>query len=266
MITIKKYQTLQQAWEGLNEYMVLEAPKVIELGGATYGTQIISFENFVKVTRAWVDPEFDFGYIFGYTIRKWTSLINNYVDIPALELMKTQVQARLLKGSKAYNFTTHFTNSHSSGKDCLISLTFSQRVNMDHPVVTFHARVSELTKRTLFDFLLVQRMIEFVYGHHDVEVHYITPSFYLTAEAFSMYNNHRDIKKLFKKYSKANPGAPTIKFQERVLNKLEEFKTVDPSTIKYKVNLRSVNQVQLGEDGRPISGRAPLLAKDLKIC
>ena len=72
------------------------------------------------------------------------------------------------------------------------------------------------------------------------------------------------IKKLIKKAEKKN-GNDRHKFTQRVLDKLEEFKTVDPSTVKYKVNLRSVNQVQLDENGDPISGRPPLIAKDLKL-
>lgn len=262
-VKVLKYPTLQEAWEGLNEYMVLDVQDVLDRGGVSYGTQIVSFANHIVISKAWVDPEFDFGYVLGYTIKKWSALLNNYLDLTALELIRTEIAARVEKNSPAYNYTMHFTNSHLSGKDCLISLTFSKRPNVKHPIVTFHARVAELTKRVIFDFLLVQRMVEFVYGHNDVEVHYSTPSFYLTAEGFAMYNNHKDIKKLFK--ARGIKKKDLLTYQARVIKKLEEYSTVDPDTISYKVNKRTALQLQRDADGKPLSGKGHLYAKDCTL-
>lgn len=263
MISTWKFPTLQAAWEGLNEHMVLETPTVLAKAGYVGGNQVVSYNNHVIIHKAWVDPEFDYGRVLGYTDKKWSSLISNYVDMPALELIRGEIALRTAKNAPAYNYTMHFTNAHLSGKDCLISLTFSKRYNRDNPVVSFHARVSELTKRVIFDFLLVQRIVEYIYGHNDVEIHYSTPSFYLSLEAFTMYQNHRDIRELYK--AKGILEKPPTTFQKKVLEKLSQYQVVDPLTIKYKSHRRAALQLQFNKDGTPLSNKKALIAKDLTL-
>lgn len=255
-LTKLKFGSLQEAWEGINEYMVQQEKTIVEKGGGIYGPELVSYNNMIISKRAWVDPEFDFGKVFGYTKKKWSSLINNYVEFNYLEMIRAEIHLR--KNSRNYNFAYHFANHHGSGKDCLLALVFMKRLNKDIPVVLFTVRTSEVTRRLIFDLLLVQRMVEYVYGHNDVEIHIYLPSMFVAAESFIMYNNHKSIKKLMKPYMN-----DLQMYQKRVVDKLEEFINVDPSTIKYKVHLRAVRQLQKGADGESISGRQSMKAKDL---
>ena len=252
-----EFGSLQEAWEGLNEYMATKEARILSKGGAIYGPEFVSYDNFVKVDRAWMDPEFDFGRIFGYTNKKWSSLINNYVDFNYLEMIRAEVNLRTNKNARNYNYAYHFANSHGSGKDCLISLNFMKRVGVDHPIILFTVRTSEITKRLAFDLLLVQRIAEYVYGHNDVEINIFLPSMFIAAEGFILYHNHKCVRSLYK--GRKDLGS----FEKRINDCLEKFLTVDPKTIKYKVHLRTANQLQKDCNGDAISGRVQLKVKDL---
>ena len=257
-----KFDTLQSAWEGINEFLYKKEKLLIKkkLGGK-WGPEMICYDVYMVIKKPWVDPEFDFGRVFGYRTQKWNSLVNNYLDKNYLDLIRDDIVQREKSKSKAYNYVLHFRNTHVSGKDCLISLILSRRITSPKPVLVFHIRTSEVTKRLLLDFLLVQRITEFIYGDNpDVEIRFYAPTTYITPENFSMYDIHRPIKKLLpKKYKKGD-------FQKRVLKVLKEFKTIeDPMTIKYKVNRRAALQLQMNANGVPRSGVFGLLAKNLSI-
>src|SRR5690349_7251422 len=151
---IMEFGSLQSGWEGINEYLFLECEEIIKRGGGLYGPEFVSFDNYVVMKRAWVDPEFDFGKTLGYAIKKWSSLVNNYADLKYLDLLRAEIAHRTKKRARSYNYSFHFSNHHGSGKDCLISLLFSKRIGVEHPIVVFQVRTSEVTKRLLFDFLL----------------------------------------------------------------------------------------------------------------
>lgn len=249
--------TLQEAWEKINEQMVLDAAGIIERNGASYGTQMISYNNIIIASKAWVDPEFDMGKVFGYTNKKWSALVKNYVDFNYLDIIRKEVATRTSKKSRSYNFSFHFSNKHGSGKDCLIALIFSAKLNDERPTVTFMTRVSEVTCRLIFDFVLVQRCIEYVYGHNNVEVVFSCPTMFQTAERFSMYHNHRNVKKMLKKVEKH------FKYQDRVESVLNKMLTTHPDEIKYKVNKRSAKNLQKDEQGNNLSGVKSMKIKDL---
>ena len=259
MSKVKSFEfgSSQEAWEQLNEYLACEDEEIIEMGGTRNGPLIISYNIFVRIRKAWVDPGFDFGYMFGYRIQKWSKLLSNYVNLNYLDLVKSEVQSRESKKNQAYNVSFLFDNAHISGHGCLLNLTFIRRHKVDHPILQMTLRASEVTKRLLMDLLLVQRMGEYVYGkdqHISIEIFF--PHIYLSSESFTMYDNHKPIKELFK----GRKG----KFQEKILGILNKFKTVDPTEITYKVHLRSVRQLQR-VDGIPLSGDKHLYAKDLSL-
>lgn len=255
------FSNTQEAWEGINEYLGVHSPEVLASGGATMGQQIFAYNHYLKINKLWVDPEFDFGAVFGYTMAKWTKLINNYLHLDYLDLIKSRILAREKTRAVSYNISYLFDNSHGSGKGCLLTLTFSRKLTSDIPILYLTLRSSEVTKRLLFDFLLVQRIAEYIYGkEQSVSLEMFCPNMYTGAELFVMYDNYKPIKKLFKKAKTQD-----AEFSQRVLKTLEHFKTVDPSTIRYKVHLRSIRQIQKGPDGKPISGRASMKAKDLLI-
>lgn len=262
-----EFATLQEGWQGINEYLFLECDEIIARGGGLYGPEFVSFNNYVIMKRAWVDPEFDFGKVLGYAIKKWSSLVNNYADLKYLDLLRAEINHRTTKKARSYNYSFHFSNHHGSGKDCLISLLFTKRIGVEHPIVVFQVRTSEVTKRLLFDFLLVQRIGEYIYGHNDFEVHLFAPSFYITAESFVMYNNVKSIKKLLKKHNDLNKRDENHKFQHRVFDIYKEYMNhPDPDGIRYKVHRRSAMQIRRNEAGEPLSGVKSMFAKNLSLC
>lgn len=267
-ITKLEFKDLQKGWEGINEFLFLEPGIINEKSGGVHGPEMVSYNNFVVMEKAIVNPDFNFGKILGYSIAKWSALVNNYVDFYYLDLLRAEISRRVKSNARAYNYTYHFDNKHGGGKDCLVALTFTKRMFSKKPVVVFQIRTSEVTKRLLFDFLLVQRIIEYVYGHNDIEVHLFAPSMFVTRESFVMYNNVKPIMKLLKRHYKKHgrPSDDIAKFQIKVKETYKEYMNhPDPESIMYRVNRRSVMQIQKDENGEPISGVKDLIAKDLNL-
>ncbi len=254
--------TSQEAWEKINEYILLEEKALKDKDAGRDGNASISYDNLLFIRKAWVDPKFDFGRMFGYRIQKWTHLVNNYVDLNYLDIIKHDVLGREGRRQRVYNVTTHFSNSHDNGKDCLISLTFTRRLSSDIPVLVFHTRATEVTKRLLIDFLLVQRMGEYVFGHNNFSIMMYCPMAYLNVEAFTMYHTHRSIPRLLKKLRIADQLQP---FQIRILDVLKKFQTIDPMKISYKSHRRAARQLQTDKDGNPLSGDKPMTAGQLQL-
>lgn len=256
-ITKFEYPTLELAWEGLNEYLINKEVEIRKRGGSTYGTEMVSYDNFIYIYKAFINPNYNFGRILGYRYKKWTKLLNNYVDMNYLDLVKSEVIGREKKKSSHYNFTFHFANAHGSGKDCLISLSFCRRQKVKTPYVIYTTRASEATSRLIFDFLLIQRIVEYVYGvENDCEVLCYIPFMFVNVERTLFYIGYkgRDI---------VDGDSP---FQKRCLQKFDEFMTRDPDTIKYKVHKRSALQIQIDpKTGKPKSKCPDLYAKDLTL-
>lgn len=259
-----EFKDATSAWKGINRYMVKEEKTVIEKGGAIYGPELISYNNFIRIKNMKVDPDFDFGFVLSYKDKKWSALVNNYVNFNYLDLIKSEIAIREKKGARSYNYALQFANHHGGGKDCLIAMNFTKRVNIDVPVVVFEVRVSEVTHRLIFDFLLVQRIIEYVYGtEKQVEAHFIAPSMFITAERIMAFNNVVKLKKLLKEAIKTKQVG---RFQKQILTKYKKYSTVDPMSIQFRSFRRAAQSLQIDEKtGRPVSGAKPLLAKDLQL-
>lgn len=255
------FPTLQDAWANLNEYLANNQPEIVSYGGGIHSSEMVMYNSIIKVDKAWVNPNFDFGYVLGYTSRKWSKLVSNYVDLNYLDLVRADVRDREKKKVKNYTHAFHFSNKHSSGKDCLISLTFTRSIQNDIPTVIYHTRAMECTKRVIFDFLLIQRIIEYVYGEEaSVEVIMYIPYMYISVEGFLLYTNYKPLEECLKIESgKPNP------FQRRILEAYDKFMNVDISNIKYKVHARSAKGIQRCKDGKPLHGRNTYLAKDIKL-
>lgn len=259
MVKVHEFATSQEAWEGLNEYFFNCEEDILKNGGR-YGSQLVAYNTFINIRKAWVDPNFDFGNMFGYRMQKWTGLINNYVNLNFLDILKSQILAKEETKYPQYNISMQFDNSHGHGKNCLLSLTFSRRLDMDIPVATFNLRSSEITKRLLLDLLLVQRIAEYIYGEEKhIMINLFCGNIYQNAEAFTMYDQHRKLKKIRTKESATSPWA------NRVMEILEKFKTVHPDEIKYKVFKRAVNQLQNVHGDKPMKTKdLPLIKKDIE--
>jgi len=87
-----QHATAQAAWEWVNEYLSTSEDEVKLMGGTRAGNNVLSYDHFMDINYLWVDPEFDFGYMFGYKIQKWSKLITNYIDFDFLDIAKALVQ------------------------------------------------------------------------------------------------------------------------------------------------------------------------------
>lgn len=262
MVNELKFISLQDAWEGVNEFMVSNPDKIISQGGGIYGTEFISYDNRICTNNCFIDPNFDFGAVLGYSPKKWTTLIKNYVDFSYLDLLKSEITYRRNKKAKSYNYAFRFSNKYGGGKDCLIALVFSKKVTEEFPTVNFSVRVSEVTSRLIFDFLLIQRICEYVYGKgYPVEVKFDAPSMYVTAERFTMYAEYAGWERIEKLLNH-----PTDKFQQRIKSVWNHFSTMEnPNTIKYKSHRRCALTMRKDEDGHSLKRVPSLKAKDLPL-
>jgi hypothetical protein len=261
--SVFRFKDLTEAWHGFHDYMFNREKELREKGGTIYGSELVSYDNFFYVDECTLDPEFNFGKVLGYKTKKWSKLINNYVNLNYLDLVKHEVIEREIKRGNSYNFTYRFDNSHGSGKDCLIALNFCRRKGEKKPTVIFMSRASEWTKRVAFDFLLCQRIVEYVYGDATrVQFQCYLPFIFVNLECSLMYVAEFGSKKVIKKDKETGEYSP---FQLRLKKKLKIYETIDTDQIKYKVHQRAARQVQRDKDGRPIANVPDLFARDLDL-
>lgn len=224
-----EFATCQEAWEKLNEAFLSYDKVLFEKGGLANSGVAVVYNVFIKIRKAWVDPNFNYGRMFNYTETKWTSLLNNYIDFNKLDLLRSKLRVIGTKYTQNYNITYTFNNRHDNGKQCLIAATFSKRFQEDIPVITMVMRASEITKRLIFDFLLIQRMSEYVYGpNQSVQINVFATQMYGNAETLLMYDTYKPFKKIIKKVEKnawINQLSETYrKFKENPPEKFQSFK------------------------------------------
>lgn len=250
-----EFATSTEAWEKLNEYFITLNPMLFDQGSVANSSLAAVYNVFIKIRKAWVDPDFDYGRHFNYTESKWTTLLNNYVDFNQLDLIKSKIKVNKASYNQNYNLSYLFNNSHVNGKQCLLSATFSRRFTEDVPVITMVLRSSEITKRLIFDFLLIQRMGEYIYGKDATfQINLFATQMYGNIETLCMYEAHRPLKKLFKSMK---DQVWKQKFLE-VYNKFTKGTEKDFSS--YKVFLRCFKVI------RPdLYTYRPLIAKNMFI-
>lgn len=239
------FDTSQQAWEGINEAFITNDDRLFSDGEGSYisgGKAAYVYNVMIIIKKPEMEPDFDFGKCFNYQMTKWRMLVNNYVNLNKLDLLRSKVRDQLNKNYTNYNLTFLFDNKHSSGKGCLISLTFSKRNDMDIPVLVASLRSSEITKRLAFDLLLIQRIGEYVYGEERpfmIQLH--ATQMYCNAETIIMYDVYKKIKRLTKHIKNKS------KWTQNIIDTLEHFKTCDEKVIKYKVHRRTLAVLRPGE-------------------
>lgn len=251
-----EFATSMEAWESINEAFLRLDPVLFDQGGTANSGVSVSYNIFIRIKRAWMDPDFDFGKYFNYTESKWTVLLNNYIDFNRLDLLRSKVRCMKQRYNQNYNLPYVFHNTHDNGKQCLLTATFSKRFQQDTPVITMHLRASEVTKRLAFDLLLIQRMAEYVYGpNQPVQINIFACQMYGNVETLLMYHTYKPIKKVMKGVDKENP------WYQRVMEIFKKFKTAPEKEFsKFKVFFRSYKVVRRNE--YPYK---PLLAKNLII-
>jgi len=229
-----EFATSQEAWEKLNEGFLRLEPALFAKGAIANSGVAVVYNVFIKIRKAWVDPEFDYGRCFNYKETKWTSLLNNYIDFNKLDLLRSKLRVLRNKYNQNYNITYMFNNHHDNGKQCLIAATFSKRFGEDIPVITMVVRASEITKRLIFDFLLIQRMSEYVYGpDQSVQINLFATQMYGNVETLLMYHTHKPLKKILK-------GAEENSWNKRIKEIWKKFqKGTEKEFSSFKVFFRS---------------------------
>lgn len=249
-----EFATSQEAWEKLNEAFLRLDPVLFDKGATANSGVAVVYNVFIKIRKAWVDPDFDYGRCFNYKETKWTSLLNNYIDFNKLDLLRSKLRILKNKYNQNYNVTYMFNNHHDNGKQCLIAATFSKRFQEDIPVITMVIRASEITKRLIFDFLLIQRMAEYVYGpDQSVQINLFATQMYGNVETLLMYSAYKPLKKVIK-----GIGNPWTKRVKEVYKKIQNGTENEWSS--FKVFFRSFKVL------RPdLYEYQALLAKDLLL-
>lgn len=247
------FLTSQEAWEGLNELFIYREESIVLRNGTRTGNQLIAYDTFVNISKLWMDPTLDFNRLFNYKKNKWVTLVNNYVDRNYLDIVKMDVKTREAKKDNTYNVSYQFSNQHNHGKGCLLSITFARRPYFPDPLLIVHLRSSEIVKRLGLDFLLVQRIAEYVYGEGvNAGAKFYFPNMYTMAEISPLYGIHKPITQ------EQHPGGE-CPFFNKILKSLLTLQASDPDTMKFHMFARSARAVQ----GKVTGG--PLLAGDLKF-
>lgn len=246
-----KHATSQEAWEYINEWLATNEKLIIDSGGLRSGSNMISYDHFLEIHKLWVDPKFDFGNAFGYKIQKWNKLISNYIDFDFLDIAKSRVREREMKKARNYAIEFKFANKHNSGHSCLLTLVFSRRYSHDNPVVIMNIRSSEVTKRLLMDFLLVERIVDYIYGKkHSASLKVFCAHMYLNGESFTMYHTHKNLRELL------DPNRSEL--EKKIIDLVNKFETTNPDDVKYKVHRRAVKRLNKLDTPK-------LLARDLYL-
>lgn len=248
-----EFLTSQEAWEGLNEYFIYQEEKIVKRQGTRTGNQLIAYDTFVDISKLWMDPKLDFNKLFNYKKNKWVTLVNNYVDRNYLDIVKMDVKTREAKRDNTYNVSYQFQNNHNHGKGCLLSITFSRRPYFPDPLLIVHLRSSEIVKRLGLDFLLVQRIAEYVYGEDvNAGAKFYFPNMYTMSETSILYEIHNPI-------DKDKVVGLNTPFFNKVQKSMISFKAANPEEMKFHMFARSARAVQ----GKVTGG--PLLVENLRF-
>jgi hypothetical protein len=198
------FKTGDEAWASINKMFIEQDEKLglfSDRQGASITNSLYTYGMSVLIEEAKFDPEFDFGKIMGYTQSKWSSLLNNYLDLDSLDKLKLQI--RELEKNKAinrnYNIGFNFADSHGNGKGCLVSGMFSRMIGIDKPRLTIVMRASDVVTRLPWDLLLAIRMGEYVFGHTEFTIELFIRSAFADDTSLMLYNGYEPIEPIIEK-------------------------------------------------------------------
>lgn len=198
------FKTGDEAWASINKMFIEQDEKLglfSDGQGVSITNSLYTYGMSVLIEEAKFDPEFDFGKIMGYTQSKWSSLLNNYLDLDSLDKLKLQI--RELEKNKAINRNYHigfnFADSHGNGKGCLVSGMFSRMIGIDKPRLTIVMRASDVVTRLPWDLLLAIRMGEYVFGHTEFTVELFIRSAFADDTSLMLYNGYEPIEPIIEK-------------------------------------------------------------------
>lgn len=247
---IKWFDNSMQAWEGLNEAFLRNDEW---LNASVQSHCLYSYDTVIGIRDPKVDPEFDFGRHFNYTMNKWRQLVNNYLDLKELKEIKEEINI-LEFNKKFYALALQFSNNHEHGKNCLLSMVFSKRPRQEKPNIAIFMRASEVTKRLICDLLLFQRIGELVFQGDPFTITIHFNQIFNDDSVLLMYHAHKDVFKIMQAKGIA------LERQKEITTLLKKLISQDPEKVKYKVHRRAVKVL------RPDLVKYPVtLAKDCKL-
>lgn len=256
------FKTGDEAWAKINRMFIDQDE---ELGlfspgqGASITNSLYTYGITILIEDAKFDPDFDFGRIMGYTQSKWSSLLNNYLDLDSLDKLKLQI--RELEKNKSINRNYHigfnFADSHGNGKGCLVSGIFSRMIGIDKPRLSIVMRASEVVTRLPWDLLLSVRIGEYVYGHSEFSVELFIRSAFADDTSLMLYNGYEPIEPIIENISNPDRKKRLKKVLRRVRKASE--KGDDP---KYQAYMRVYKIFSPEKYGKKVKS---LLAKDCII-
>lgn len=196
---VLNFENGHEAWAGINKLFIYQEEGFFNgPQGASITNSLYTYGLTIAIANAEFDDNFDFGKILGYSQGKWSSLLNNYLDLDALDQLKLQI--RELEKNKAVNRNYHigfnFADSHGNGKGCLVSGMFSRMIGTEKPLLTIIMRASEIVTRLPWDLLLSIRMGEYVYGHNQFSIEVIMRSAFADDISLMLYNGYEPIEPL----------------------------------------------------------------------
>lgn len=249
------FPTPEKAFMELNRILLFDTNSYVSNFGTVYAQQMSLYDVLVTINKSDIDEEFDFTRLVNYRPAKWTSLVNNYVNRVHLQQILASVNYKEQQKDKNYNVSFHFTNEHSGGKGCLLTATFSRRLNQEQPMIIATVRASETVKRLMMDFLLLRRIGQEAWGEEaDFSLQVYFPYMWLASDWAALYI-HWDVKA--RKMVQTGPGS---RFLAKVLERYNQMENLE--------DIDGLNYHALKRVAKVIQGKGaekPLLAKDCRF-
>lgn len=248
-----EYQNFLKAWEGINELFLDTSPKVLkEFNGVRHSRALYLYNVPIEIKYPVLDPEFDFGRLFNYSHQKWRMLMSNYINMEELKELKAELNHNI-SNKKPYNISYNFSNTHKQGKKCLLALILTKRYGDNTPYITVYLRSSEVTKRLAVDFLLIQRIGEYLYGNEAFKVIFNVNQLFNDDTVLLMYGAYKALTPILRRGENEYCKILYKRYTEMLEGEENQFK-------KYKVHWRAFKVL------RPDLYKYPkTLAKECKL-
>lgn len=250
------FPNMFEAWLGLNAWWFNNFEELNKMGGGRYGSELFMPNLYFHCGYGKLPGDFDLAKVLGYTSTKWNTLITNYLSLNGVHEVRRLVKEKEEANKSNYNIVMMFTNNYKNGKGCLISLQFSRRPRSKERVVTLSTRATEITKRLIFDFLLIQRVADYVYKGMDIKynVQFFSPHVYQCAESFVLMTKYKDLN-----WWNVN-DKPVGIWQDRVHMMHDKYMDSERAG-----KMKMMSHVKTAQHLRGDKNVKPLLIKDLRL-
>lgn len=127
-----------------------------------------SYDNLI-VLRGKPRIKLDPGILVNYHKAKWPHLLRTYMDWEQLDWLTARVKERLSKsGDHTIPLGYSFKPSPKMNGGCLLGFTFLIDKNHNTININLHTRVAEVTRRMMFDYILLYKMLRKLFKGTDV--------------------------------------------------------------------------------------------------